>query len=62
MDCCQLEDNVSGVKREDATGNDPENGSPDADKGGNIKYYSYCELIFIFLISIEKSTLHKIFF
>ncbi|XP_034948880.1 protein trachealess isoform X3 [Chelonus insularis] len=33
MDCCQLEDGVSGVKREDATGNDPENGSPDADRG-----------------------------
>ncbi|XP_058797223.1 protein trachealess isoform X2 [Phymastichus coffea] len=34
MDCCQLEDGVTGVKREDATGNDPENGSPDADRGG----------------------------
>lgn len=34
MDCCQLEDGVSGVKREDAAGNDPENGSPDADRGG----------------------------
>ncbi|XP_015590968.1 protein trachealess isoform X2 [Cephus cinctus] len=33
MDCCQLEDGVTGVKREDATGNDPENGSPDADRG-----------------------------
>ncbi|XP_063993258.1 protein trachealess isoform X3 [Diachasmimorpha longicaudata] len=33
MDCCQLEDGVSGVKREDAAGNDPENGSPDADRG-----------------------------
>ncbi|KAF7990560.1 hypothetical protein HCN44_000365 [Aphidius gifuensis] len=33
MDCCQLDDDVSGVKREDATGNDPENGSPDADRG-----------------------------
>lgn len=35
MDCCQLEDGVMGVKREDAAGNDPENGSPDADRGGN---------------------------
>ncbi|XP_033330021.1 protein trachealess isoform X2 [Megalopta genalis] len=34
MDCCQLEDGVMGVKREDAAGNDPENGSPDADRGG----------------------------
>ena len=34
MDCCQLEDGVTGVKREDTTGNDPENGSPDADRGG----------------------------
>ncbi|XP_031787684.1 protein trachealess isoform X3 [Nasonia vitripennis] len=33
MDCCQLEDGVTGVKREDAAGNDPENGSPDADRG-----------------------------
>ncbi|KZC05321.1 Protein trachealess [Dufourea novaeangliae] len=33
MDCCQLEDGVMGVKREDAAGNDPENGSPDADRG-----------------------------
>lgn len=36
MDCCQLEDGVTGVKREDAAGNDPENGSPDADRGGEI--------------------------
>lgn len=34
MDCCQLEDGVTGVKREDTAGNDPENGSPDADRGG----------------------------
>ncbi|XP_014223090.2 protein trachealess isoform X1 [Trichogramma pretiosum] len=34
MDCCQLEDSgVTGVKREDTAGNDPENGSPDADRG-----------------------------
>ncbi|XP_076392631.1 protein trachealess isoform X7 [Megachile rotundata] len=33
MDCCQLEEGVMGVKREDAVGNDPENGSPDADGG-----------------------------
>lgn len=38
MDCCQLEDGVTGVKREDATGNDPENGSPDADRGGIIVF------------------------
>lgn len=36
MDCCQLEDGVTGVKREDTAGNDPENGSPDADRGGMI--------------------------
>lgn len=36
MDCCQLEDGVMGVKREDAAGNDPENGSPDADRGGTV--------------------------
>lgn len=36
MDCCQLEENIPqrGVKREETGGNDPENGSPDADKGG----------------------------
>lgn len=34
LDCCQLEDGVTGVKREDTAGNDPENGSPDADRGG----------------------------
>ncbi|XP_063234024.1 protein trachealess [Bacillus rossius redtenbacheri] len=33
MDCCQLEDSGQGVKREEAGGNDPENGSPDADRG-----------------------------
>ncbi|XP_044581468.1 protein trachealess isoform X3 [Cotesia glomerata] len=33
MDCCQLEENVPGVKRENASGHDPENGSPDADRG-----------------------------
>ncbi|XP_066591434.1 protein trachealess isoform X1 [Prorops nasuta] len=33
MDCCQLDEGVPGVKREDAAGNDPENGSPDADRG-----------------------------
>lgn len=29
-----------GVKREDAVGNDPENGSPDADRGG-----TNCEIL-----------------
>ncbi|GLH01195.1 Protein trachealess, partial [Gryllus bimaculatus] len=35
MDCCQLEDGgqAHAVKREEAGGNDPENGSPDADRG-----------------------------
>lgn len=33
MDCCQLEENSHTVKREEASGNDPENGSPDADRG-----------------------------
>ncbi|XP_041982623.1 protein trachealess isoform X2 [Aricia agestis] len=32
MDCCQLEESVQGVKREEITG-DPENGPPDADSG-----------------------------
>ncbi|XP_061729453.1 protein trachealess isoform X3 [Cydia pomonella] len=34
MDCCQLEESVQGVKREETTG-DPENGPPDADNSGN---------------------------
>ncbi|XP_021938528.1 protein trachealess isoform X2 [Zootermopsis nevadensis] len=34
MDCCQLEDSVQTVKREETGGNDPENGSPGADRGG----------------------------
>ncbi|KAH1029460.1 protein trachealess isoform X5 [Dendroctonus ponderosae] len=33
MDCCQMEDNSHLVKREEASSNDPENGSPDADRG-----------------------------
>ncbi|XP_026497498.2 protein trachealess isoform X7 [Vanessa tameamea] len=33
MDCCQLEESVQGVKREETTG-DPENGPPDADTPG----------------------------
>lgn len=42
MDCCQLEENIvqRGVKREEAGGNDPENGSPDADKGGTYRIMS----------------------
>lgn len=32
MDCCQLEESVQGVKREESIG-DPENGPPDADSG-----------------------------
>lgn len=36
MDCCQLEENLHPVKREEASGNDPENGSPDADRGGTL--------------------------
>lgn len=35
MDCCQMEDSGHAVKREETGGNDPENGSPDADRGGN---------------------------
>jgi hypothetical protein len=36
MDCCQLEDHIAsrGVKREETSGNDPENGSPDSDSAG----------------------------
>ena len=34
LDCCQLEDSVQTVKREGPGSNDPENGSPDADRGG----------------------------
>ncbi|KAL3289946.1 hypothetical protein HHI36_023329 [Cryptolaemus montrouzieri] len=33
MDCCQMEENNHLVKREEANSNDPENGSPDADRG-----------------------------
>ncbi|XP_023939041.1 protein trachealess isoform X3 [Bicyclus anynana] len=33
MDCCQLEESLQGVKREETTG-DPENGPPDADTPG----------------------------
>ncbi|CAH0561928.1 unnamed protein product, partial [Brassicogethes aeneus] len=33
MDCCQMEENAHLVKREEASSNDPENGSPDADRG-----------------------------
>lgn len=32
-----MEDNGHAVKREETGGNDPENGSPDADRGGNFK-------------------------
>lgn len=35
MDCCQMEDSGHAVKREETGGGDPENGSPDADRGGN---------------------------
>lgn len=38
MDCCQLEENSHAVKREETSGNDPENGSPDADRGGTLTY------------------------
>lgn len=33
MDCCQLEESVQGVKREETVG-DPENGPPDSDTSG----------------------------
>nr|CAI5864367.1 unnamed protein product [Callosobruchus analis] len=33
MDTCQMEENNHIVKREEANSNDPENGSPDADRG-----------------------------
>jgi neuronal PAS domain-containing protein 1/3 len=39
MDCCQMEDNTHMVKREEASSNDPENGSPDADRGGTLTYH-----------------------
>lgn len=39
MDCCQMEDNSHTVKREEVTSNDPENGSPDADRGGTLTYH-----------------------
>lgn len=39
MDCCQMEDNSHAVKREEVTSNDPENGSPDADRGGTSTYH-----------------------
>lgn len=37
-----------GVKREDAAGNDPENGSPDADRGGNFLHLSLLSLLLLF--------------
>lgn len=46
MDCCQLEEGVMGVKREDAAGNDPENGSPDADRGGtHLKIFYFAPIL-----------------
>lgn len=39
MDCCQMEDNSHTVKREEVASNDPENGSPDADRGGTLTYH-----------------------
>lgn len=42
MDCCQMQDSVQTVKREETGGNDPENGSPDADRGG--EYVGCCPL------------------
>lgn len=51
MDCCQLEEHIAqrGVKREETGGNDPENGSPDGDKGGNdICFSIVTNLIFFF--------------
>lgn len=38
MDCCQLEDHITarGVKREETSGNDPENGSPGSETGGKL--------------------------
>lgn len=42
MDCCQMQDSVQTVKREETGGNDPENGSPDADRGGE---YAGCCLM-----------------
>jgi len=41
MDCCQMEDNSHMVKREEASSNDPENGSPDADQGGTLAYQQF---------------------
>lgn len=35
-----------GVKREDAAGNDPENGSPDADRGGtHLKIFYFAPIL-----------------
>lgn len=39
MDSCQLEETKQTVKHEEGTGNDPENRSPDADRGG--KYIQF---------------------
>ncbi|XP_072402013.1 protein trachealess [Diabrotica undecimpunctata] len=36
MDCCQLDDQNHVVKREEASNNDPENGSPDAERGDDL--------------------------
>nr|XP_023012829.1 protein trachealess isoform X3 [Leptinotarsa decemlineata] len=36
MDCCQMDDPNHVVKREDAGSNDPENGSPDTERGDDL--------------------------
>ncbi|KAG5898842.1 hypothetical protein JTB14_014271 [Gonioctena quinquepunctata] len=36
MDCCQMDDPNHVVKREEATGNEPENGSPDTERGDDL--------------------------
>lgn len=47
-----------GVKREDATGNDPENGSPDADRGGRIFFFFALNVtFFIFFLKLISKTL-----
>lgn len=44
-----------GVKREDAAGNDPENGSPDADRGGtHLNMFYFAPILSIKIININN--------
>lgn len=56
MDSCQLEETKQTVKHEEGTGNDPENRSPDADRGGKyIQLYSRSRSYFFSLSTRTRS-------